>query len=1857
LLSGALLAIATLVAPGLASATPPANGEPPTLSGDALVGSTLYATAGRWSGVPAPTYSYRWQYQTSNGNWPDIAGATGPTYEIRPEDLGYPLRVNVTATNSDGSAEQISVATAAVKNPPVTPVVPPPPPVDVLGTPANSRVVSADGVFLGVDVRGSENHERASQTLVTNRDGALAAPPAELTAVDTGADWPHFLPTVSVAGRFADQNSDTVLTLRNGYDSTNRDPAGHSLHFALTPDSLLKPNTPGEPQPTLQAGKTFWLLPGHDTHTAVTEDNSAWNEPNAKVNAVDFQKDVGDAASWTAVALPAAGADVVALVNHRSGRCLGIPADNNPNHAAFSYDCQWGSMPAEQQWTSPLPNALVNKADGLALTAGANGLVGAPFAENPRAPEQGWLLFNRDLAHGGDEVPAYGFSTPDVMTYTMAAGDLDRESVYGDVFMYHDEAAIAWVEDSRTPAPPQIRVVDYASTGVIAPAPVDLATRLPAPGLLKQDPNDPGVEDWYSGSLGLAAGDFDGDSLNELAYTWQDAAGTFHVTMLEYRAAPDGTRSLNVVGPVDGLSLFAASGAPTPDLDAGMAETKAGDFDGDGRDDLAITFAATPNGGGPLTGYLGVVSFTQDLGIRGQQFAPYTQDPLYVDADGGAGPGVATRGLRVAPGLFRFDPEVGYTMERRQLATAWTEQSGAAMNTYVGVLSVDPDPSCTQTACSLAINTVAPRQLVHSAPEPADTMEYALPLAFTAGGLRGRGATDDVPIWGIALVVDDVGEDLQTPPSTRLFTLAVNEDANADGFSVSVLDENNLWSWPGGPQLYTATAYDPTGASLMLGAPAVMSVQQLKRATLVAAQPPVHADWNWELTDPESGEEGAFINASRFSEFAVTLGSTSTKTYQHTYKHTTGWNGGLNQSLDVKGSFNNDLGVEATTASVEFKEKFSAKWTGSGSDFNNSESETSIGLTQTSNDDDLFQGVVENSTLYRYPILGGPVKNADGTPVEGAECGQTCYGVYEVVIPGEVTPINTSGRSVDFYQPTWENGNALSYPTIDGGQVPTPDLGAYSYVDDNGTTQAVTAPLLTEIIGVGGSSAKATLEVTGTRGSGNSSSTGNSWNLSTDVKASASYRIGPKAVNYKGSVAFSIGGFGGQNTSTSNTGKTIDTTAASFEMDVPEIQSDNGYEVGTAYYYDSGGAARVSMAVDLTADAAGKDWWTDNYGREPDPALNLPNRTILTWDKYTNEQILPAFVTSASHQQIRGFRAVHTADDANPTFANQDYTTNPVAGDAVVFQTPVRNYSLVPVSNVTVSFYAVPMEYEGAVEVVAGPPQPIGAPQVVDQIPAQGSVNVASPVWKAAVQSGVEGIQPWRIFVVLDEKNAVAEIHEWKDDNGACPKTSLEPQPANGTVINGVMVDPMTGKASILACGQNNQGFGEIAVSATAGTDSSSADGVMTVLDMAGFVEEGAPGVELTAGGVLTDDPATTVLERGEIARVARGEEAQVVAYVGARGESLHHQTVMVYDGPPDTGELVAVTTLRGATAADGHRVAFTWRPEEAGKHTLYVKLLGHQAAGEDDLLTIPFDVGASAAGAPTGLTAAVAPSAGVGAQQVELTWNLPISNGGSRIRDYVVQRSTDGRTWTTVDDGVSAKRRALVGRLTNGTRYRFRVAAVNAAGQGPWSVPVEAAPRWRPSATGRPTAAVAPAPRVASRQVALSWSLPASNGGSRITDYVIQRSLDGRTWTTVNDGVSAKRRAVVGRLSNGTRYRFRVAAVNGVGQGPWSATVRATPRWTPTAPYRLTTTAGSRQVRLRWSVPTSNRGARITDYVVQYSRSGRAWTTVHDGHSTRRVAIVRRLNDGDPYLFRVAATNAAGRSPWSRTILAIPGR
>lgn len=90
-----------------AAAAAPVNSVLPAISGVAQVGETLTAWEGVWS--HAATFTYQWE---ADGT--PILGATAQTYVPVTGDIGKPITVVVTATNSAGSASAESVATADV---------------------------------------------------------------------------------------------------------------------------------------------------------------------------------------------------------------------------------------------------------------------------------------------------------------------------------------------------------------------------------------------------------------------------------------------------------------------------------------------------------------------------------------------------------------------------------------------------------------------------------------------------------------------------------------------------------------------------------------------------------------------------------------------------------------------------------------------------------------------------------------------------------------------------------------------------------------------------------------------------------------------------------------------------------------------------------------------------------------------------------------------------------------------------------------------------------------------------------------------------------------------------------------------------------------------------------------------------------------------------------------------------------------------------------------------------------------------------------------------------------------------------------------------------------------------------------------------------------------------------------------------------------------------------------------------------------------------------------------------------------------------------------------------------------------
>ena len=97
-----------------ATAAPPVNTSPPTISGTAQVGQTLTAGNGTWSNTPT-SFAYQWLRCNGGGNsCANVANGTQRTYTLVGADSASTMRVRVTATNADGSASAESAQTAVV---------------------------------------------------------------------------------------------------------------------------------------------------------------------------------------------------------------------------------------------------------------------------------------------------------------------------------------------------------------------------------------------------------------------------------------------------------------------------------------------------------------------------------------------------------------------------------------------------------------------------------------------------------------------------------------------------------------------------------------------------------------------------------------------------------------------------------------------------------------------------------------------------------------------------------------------------------------------------------------------------------------------------------------------------------------------------------------------------------------------------------------------------------------------------------------------------------------------------------------------------------------------------------------------------------------------------------------------------------------------------------------------------------------------------------------------------------------------------------------------------------------------------------------------------------------------------------------------------------------------------------------------------------------------------------------------------------------------------------------------------------------------------------------------------------------
>ena len=235
------------------------------------------------------------------------------------------------------------------------------------------------------------------------------------------------------------------------------------------------------------------------------------------------------------------------------------------------------------------------------------------------------------------------------------------------------------------------------------------------------------------------------------------------------------------------------------------------------------------------------------------------------------------------------------------------------------------------------------------------------------------------------------------------------------------------------------------------------------------------------------------------------------------------------------------------------------------------------------------------------------------------------------------------------------------------------------------------------------------------------------------------------------------------------------------------------------------------------------------------------------------------------------------------------------------------------------------------------------------------------------------------------------------------------------------------------------------------------------------------------------------------------------------------------------------------------------------------------------------------------------------GADSIQLTWNVPNANGAT-ISGYQLQRwdpdagtpgwaDTNLLTGATIADADAETVTEFEDTgLMAGTKYYYRIRALPqpdaTSGWSATNMSDATSATTHGDTPGRPTwEAAAFTATDSSLELAWGSTTPTPTGGSAITGYKIQVWSGGRWVDEATLGVVLTYTDM--NLAAGTKYYYRVRAINSQGEGLWSATKAGTTSpGTPDAPVLTATATGMTTVQLIWTVPDDN---GVTDGITGY--------------------------------------------------------
>jgi len=267
----------------------------------------------------------------------------------------------------------------------------------------------------------------------------------------------------------------------------------------------------------------------------------------------------------------------------------------------------------------------------------------------------------------------------------------------------------------------------------------------------------------------------------------------------------------------------------------------------------------------------------------------------------------------------------------------------------------------------------------------------------------------------------------------------------------------------------------------------------------------------------------------------------------------------------------------------------------------------------------------------------------------------------------------------------------------------------------------------------------------------------------------------------------------------------------------------------------------------------------------------------------------------------------------------------------------------------------------------------------------------------------------------------------------------------------------------------------------------------------------------------------------------------------------------------------------------------------------------------------------------------------------VVVSWMNPVSDGGSAISNFTIYRRTvSGGVVLAGIVGPTEHQYSDVG-LANGQTYYYTVRALNIVGEGSPSSEVSVTPATVP---GSPQGlAASPGKGKAS----LTWSPPASDGGSRILNYTIYRRSGTSPWASIKSVAGTVLQLEDNGLLSNTTYYYKVSAVNLLGEGLACPECSVTTWGVPWAPTNPATVPGSGKVTISWGAPANYGGTFVLNYSIYRRTSSSPSIKVKSvGPSVFQWADMSVVN-GETYFYKVTAVNEVGEGTFSLEVQGKP--